>query len=151
MIETRHSCLQANHSEVYEASSHAPAKRPEVGNLCAQSRSTDLGVRLFAGHRSLLSTARRPSSSSNCASLRVSHVGVTRSPTDPWVAQHLREATPYGQAPQYLICDHDSKFGPYFARVATSSAIEILKTPVHAKRPNAICERFAQECATRMP
>src|SRR5258708_36613774 len=57
IIETRHACLQAHHSEVYEASSHAPAKRPEVGNLCAQSRSPDLGLRLPAGHGSLLSTA----------------------------------------------------------------------------------------------
>jgi transposase InsO family protein len=83
-------------------------------------------------------------------SRKVIHVGVTRSPTDPWVAQQLREATPYGQAPKYLIRDHDSKFGSSFARVATTSAIEILKTPVHAKRPNAICERFLrsvrQEC-----
>jgi len=80
----------------------------------------------------------------------VIHVGVTRSPTDAWVAQHLREATPYGQAPKYLICDHDSKFGPCFARAATTSDIEILKTPVHAPRANAICERFLrsvrQEC-----
>jgi putative transposase len=73
---------------------------------------------------------------------RVIHVGVTRSPTDPWVGQQLREATPYGQAPKYLICDNDSKFGPCFARVATTSAIEILNTPYHAPRANAICERF---------
>jgi len=83
-------------------------------------------------------------------SRKVIHVGVTRSPTDPWVAQHLREATPYGQAPKYLICDNDSKFGPCFARMATTSAIEIPKTPVHAPRANAICERFLrsvrQEC-----
>jgi hypothetical protein len=32
-------------------------------------------------------------------SRKVIHVGVTRSPTDPWVAQQLREATPYGHAP----------------------------------------------------
>jgi hypothetical protein len=74
----------------------------------------------------------------------------TRSPTDPWVAQHLREATPYGQVPKYLMCDHDRKFGSCFARVATTSAIEILKTPVYAPRANAICERFLrsvrQEC-----
>jgi putative transposase len=80
----------------------------------------------------------------------VIHVGVTRSPTDAWVAQQLREATPYGLAPKYLIRDNDGKFGPCFARVATTSAIEVLKTPVHAKRPNAICERFLrsvrQEC-----
>src|SRR5437870_3836669 len=83
-------------------------------------------------------------------SRKVIHVGVTRSPTDSWVAQQLREATPYGQAPKYLIRDNDSKFGPCFARVATTSAIEILKTPVHAPRANAICERFLrsvrQEC-----
>jgi transposase InsO family protein len=83
-------------------------------------------------------------------SRKVIHVGVTRSPTDPWVAQQLREATPYGQAPKYLIHDNDSKFGSLFARVATTSAIEILKTPYHAPRANAICERFLrsvrQEC-----
>jgi len=83
-------------------------------------------------------------------SRRVIHAGVTRSPTDPWVAQQLREATPYGQAPKYLIRDNDSKFGPCFARVAVTSAIEILKTPYHAPRANAVCERFVrsvrQEC-----
>ncbi len=52
-------------------------------------------------------------------SRKVIHVGVTRSPTDPWVAQQLREATPYGQAPKYLIRDNDRKFGSSFARVAT--------------------------------
>ena len=78
------------------------------------------------------------------------HVGVTRSPSDAWVAQQLREATPYGQAPKYLIRDNDSKFGSCFARVATTSAIKVLKTPYHAPRANAICERFLrsvqQEC-----
>jgi putative transposase len=77
-------------------------------------------------------------------------VGVTRSPTDAWVAQQLREATPYGQAPKYLIRDNDSKFGSCFTRVATTSGIEMLKTPYHAPRANAICERFLrsvrQEC-----
>ena len=83
-------------------------------------------------------------------SRRVIHVGITRSPSDAWVAQQLREATPYEQAPKYLICDNDRKFGPYFARVATTSAIELLNTPSHAPRANAICERFLrsvrQEC-----
>jgi putative transposase len=83
-------------------------------------------------------------------SRKVIHVGVTRSPTDSWVAQQLREATPYGQAPKYLIRDNDSKFGPCFARVAKTSGIKILKTPYHAPRANAICERYLrsvrQEC-----
>ncbi len=75
-------------------------------------------------------------------SRRVIHVGVTRSPTDVWTAQQLREATPYGHTPKYLIRDNDSKFGPCFARVAATSGIKILKTPYHAPRANAICERF---------
>jgi putative transposase len=75
-------------------------------------------------------------------SRKVIHVGVTRSPTDAWTAQQLREATPYGHTPKYLIRDNDSKFGPCFARVAATSGIEILKTPYHAPRTNAMCERF---------
>ncbi len=75
-------------------------------------------------------------------SRKVIHVGVTGSPTDAWTAQQLREATPYGQTPKYLIRDNDSKFGPCYARVAVTSDIEILTTPYHAPRANAICERF---------
>jgi transposase InsO family protein len=83
-------------------------------------------------------------------SRKVIHVGVTRSPTDAWAAQQLREATPYGQAPKYLIRDNDCKFGFCFARVATTSGIKLLKTPYHVPRANSICERFMrsvrQEC-----
>jgi len=39
-------------------------------------------------------------------SRKVIHVGVTRSPTDAWTAQQLREATPYGQTPKYLVRDN---------------------------------------------
>jgi putative transposase len=66
---------------------------------------------------------------------RVIHVGVTRCPTDAWVAQQLREATPFGQTPKYLIRDNDSKFGPCFARVARTSSIKILKTPITPREP----------------
>jgi putative transposase len=40
------------------------------------------------------------------------HVGVTRSLTDAWVGQQLREATPYGMTPKYLLCDNDSNLDP---------------------------------------
>src|SRR5215472_11901301 len=75
-------------------------------------------------------------------SRKVIHVGVTRSPTDAWTAQQLREATAFGVGPKYLIRDNDSKFGVIFARVAQTSGIKILKTPYHAPRANAIGERF---------
>ncbi len=73
---------------------------------------------------------------------RVVHVGVTRHPTDAWVAQQLREATPFGTAPRFLIRDNDRKYGAQFARVAAASGIEILCTPIAAPRANAIVERF---------
>ena len=75
-------------------------------------------------------------------SRRVVHVGVTPHPTDAWMAQQLREATPFGEHPKYLIRDNDAKFGLQFARVAAGAGIEILKTPYHAPKANAICERF---------
>ncbi len=73
---------------------------------------------------------------------RVVHVGATRHPTDAWVAQQLREATPFEQRPTYLIRDNDAKFGPAFARIAVGSGIETIRTPYRAPRANAVCERF---------
>jgi transposase InsO family protein len=75
-------------------------------------------------------------------SRRVVHCGVTSHPTDAWVAQQLREATPFGLTPRFLIRDRDSKYGDDFARVARASSIGVLKTPYRAPKANAICERF---------
>jgi putative transposase len=78
-------------------------------------------------------------------SRKVIHVGVhtlPRAPTDAWVTQQLREATAFGVGPKYLIRDNDRKFGTGFARVASTSRIEILTIPYHTPRANAICERF---------
>ncbi len=66
-------------------------------------------------------------------SRKVIHVNVTRSPTDPWVAQQLREATPYGEGPRYLIRDTDRKFGPDLAHVASTSDIKVLRTPYRTR------------------
>ncbi len=75
-------------------------------------------------------------------SRRVVHVGVTRRPTDAWVAQQLREATPFGQRPRYRIRDNDRKYGPAFARVAAGSGSGVLRLPVRAPRANATGARF---------
>ncbi len=76
------------------------------------------------------------------SSRRVVHVGVTRHPTDAWVAQQRRAATPFGQRPAYRIRDNDSKYGPAFTRVAEASGITVLRTAYRAPRQNATCERF---------
>ena len=73
-------------------------------------------------------------------SRRVVHFGVTRHPTDTWIAQQLREATPFGEKPRFLIRDNDNKYGDSFKQAA--AGIKVLKTPYKAPKANAICERF---------
>jgi transposase InsO family protein len=74
------------------------------------------------------------------SSRHVVHFGVTKHPTDQWIAQQLRSATPFGEGPRFLIRDNDRKYGASFDRVA--AGIDVLKTPYKAPRANATCERF---------
>jgi putative transposase len=76
------------------------------------------------------------------SSRRIVHSAVTRSPADDWTAQQLREATPWGEGPNYLVCDRGYKYGPLFLSVAKGTGIKVLRTPVRAPKANAICERF---------
>jgi transposase InsO family protein len=75
-------------------------------------------------------------------SRRVVHFGVTRHPSQFWVAQQLREATSDGQSPRYVLRDNDSKYGSAFDVVARATGSEILRTPIKAPRANAIVERY---------
>jgi putative transposase len=87
-------------------------------------------------------------------SRRVVHYGVTRAPSDVWVAQQVREATPYDERPRFLIRDNDSKYGQTFTRVAKDRRIDVLRTPIRAAKANAVCERFIgsvrRECLDHM-
>jgi len=67
---------------------------------------------------------------------------VTRSPSRQWVAQQLREATPFAEGPRFLIRDNDDKFGPEFDNVAKACGTKVLRTPIRAPRANSFCERF---------
>jgi putative transposase len=77
-------------------------------------------------------------------SRQVVHMGVTRHPTDAWVAQQLREATPFDQRPRFLIRDNDAKYGPRFDHRATASGIRVLRTPVRAPRAGRATRRGAR-------
>jgi putative transposase len=76
------------------------------------------------------------------SSRRVVHGGVTPHPTDAWVTQHLREATPYDERPRFLIRENDGKDAAHCDQVAVASGIEVLRTPVHAPCANALIECF---------
>jgi transposase InsO family protein len=49
-------------------------------------------------------------------SRRVVHVAVTASPTLAWVKQRIREATPFGSVPRFLVHDNDGVFGQFGRR-----------------------------------
>jgi len=72
----------------------------------------------------------------------VVHLNVTRSPSDAWVAQQLREATPWCEGPKYLIRDNDSKYGSRFDAVAEGAGTEIIKIPPRSPDLNSLVERF---------
>jgi putative transposase len=73
---------------------------------------------------------------------RVVHVAVTRAPTQAWTAQQLRNATPFGQGPKFIIRGRDDKFGAVFDRAAKGAGIRVLRTAVQAPLMNSVCERF---------
>jgi transposase InsO family protein len=72
-------------------------------------------------------------------SRRVIHVNV---PSDAWVAQQIREATPFGDGPRFLICDNDGKYGSLFEHAVEGAGITLIHTPPYAPQANAMCERF---------
>jgi transposase InsO family protein len=71
---------------------------------------------------------------------RIIHTGVTKYPTDEWTGQQLREATPWGKGPKYLIRDRDSKYATHFSAVAGS--IKEVETLYRTPQANGVCERF---------
>jgi putative transposase len=75
-------------------------------------------------------------------SRRVVQAGVTRHPTDEWVAQQIRNATPFGEGPRFLICDNDDKFSTRFEHAVKGAGIDLIHTPPYAPKANATCERF---------
>jgi len=72
----------------------------------------------------------------------VVHTAATRSPTQEWTAQQLRNATMDGVAPRFLIRDQDEKFGSVFGRVAKGVRTKVIKTAVCTPNMNPVGERF---------
>jgi transposase InsO family protein len=49
-------------------------------------------------------------------SRKVVHVAVTASPSLAWLKQRIREATPFGFGPRFLVHDNDGIFGQFGSR-----------------------------------
>jgi transposase InsO family protein len=78
----------------------------------------------------------------NQGSRQVIHVAATRSPTQDWTAQQIRNATMETTAPRFLIRDRDDKYGATFDRAARGAGIRVIKTAVRAPNMNPVAERF---------
>ena len=60
---------------------------------------------------------------------KIEHFNVTANPTSIWVAQQIREATPYGTEPKYLIHDNDRAFtSKFFQDFLLSANIKSIRT-----------------------
>ena len=78
----------------------------------------------------------------NHARRRIEQFGVTAHPTAEWVIQQIREATPFGKQPKYLLHDNDSIFtaGSLQGFLANLN-IKSVRTAYHSPWQNGICER----------
>jgi len=65
-----------------------------------------------------------------------------RAPDQQWTAQQLRNATPFGKGPRFIIRDRDCKFGADFDRAVQALGTRVIKTAVRTPDMNATCERF---------
>ncbi len=63
---------------------------------------------------------------------RIVHFNVTRHPTSSWIVQQLREAFPYRSAPEFLIFDHDAKYGLEVPAAIRSMKIDCVQTSIES-------------------
>lgn len=75
---------------------------------------------------------------------RILHINVTKHPTSLWVVQQLREAFPFGSAPQFLIFDRDWKYGVVVPAAVRSLRIEAIQTSFQSPWQNEVAERWIE-------
>jgi len=119
-----------------------PGRRGQTWNTFIRNHSLDVWACDFLQHYDVLFRPIFAFFFVVHGTREVVHFNVTRHPTDAWVAQQLRDATPFGDGPRYLVRDNDDKFGRRFAAVAEGTGIEVVKIPPRSPNLNAICERF---------
>ncbi len=91
-------------------------------------------------------------------SRRVTLAGITRHPTDTWMAQMARNVvddngSPLGRC-RYLLHDRDAKFCAAFQDVFASDGVRCLRLPAQSPNLNAFAERWIrsvkEECLSKL-
>jgi transposase InsO family protein len=73
---------------------------------------------------------------------RIEHFAVTDHPNTNWLIQQLRNATPFGKQPKYLLHDNDPVFkSKCFQTFLANSNIKSVSTAFRSPWQNGICER----------
>ncbi len=73
---------------------------------------------------------------------KIEHFAITTNPSSAWVAQQIREATPFGETPKYLIHDNDATFTSRgFKTFLANANIKSKKTGYKCPWQNGVCER----------
>jgi transposase InsO family protein len=74
---------------------------------------------------------------------RIEHFAVTEHPTAGWLIQQLRNATPFGRQPKYLVHDNDAAFkSELFQTFLAKININSKSITPHCPWQNGICERL---------
>jgi hypothetical protein len=128
VVETEYPGEQAHDPEVSEAHATLASERTNLVNVRAQSRGR-LWACDFVQTYDLFFREVFLFFIIEHGSRQVVHVNVTRSPSDAWVAQQIREATPFGEGARFLICDNDGKYGPLFDHAVDGAGITLIHTP----------------------
>lgn len=117
--------------QTWHAFMHNHAKK-----IVAIDFATVMAPRLFGGVRILYVLVVL-----HIGSRRLLHLGVTEHPTAEWTANQLREAIPCDAGLKYLIHDNDSIFSKDVDRAAAAIGLRAIRSPYHAPKANAFCER----------
>ena len=67
-----------------------------------------------------------------------------------WVIQQLREATPFGQQPQYLFRDNDGVYGNDVNVFLNSCGIQEVRTALRSPWQNPFVERFIRNLRSEL-
>lgn len=66
----------------------------------------------------------------------------TYNPSSDWVAQQIRDAYPFDEAPKLMLMDHDSIFVPVMNRTLPNMGIKVVRTSVGCPKQNGVVERL---------
>jgi putative transposase len=66
----------------------------------------------------------------------------THNPSSDWVAQQIRDAYPFDEAPKRMMMDHDSIFLPLVHNTLPNMGIKVVRTSVGCPWQNGVVERF---------